>query len=61
MSITLGVKDRTPEMQHPSREIEKDNFRFSKVTQIRTKNDDSLEFKVSKQWEDCVALAVEVS
>ena len=34
----LDLQYRTPEMDYPSREIEKDNFRVSQGTQIRTKN-----------------------
>ena len=36
-------------MEHPSRAIEKDKFRGSQGTQIRAKNDKSLESKLLKQ------------
>ena len=47
-------------MEYPSREIKKDNFRVSQGTQIRTKNMASFEFKVLKQKQHCVAVAVAV-
>ena len=45
-------------MDYPSREIEKDNFRVSQGTQIRTKNKEAFESKVLKQKKHCVAVAV---
>ena len=56
----LGQQCRTPEMEFPSCEIEKDIFRVSQGKQIRTNNKESFESKVLKQKEHCVAVAVAV-
>ena len=56
----LDQQYRTPEMEFLSCEIEKDNFNFSQGKQIRTKNKESLESKVLKQKQHCVAVAVAV-
>ena len=47
-------------MEYPSREIEKDNFRFAQEREIRTKNKEFFESKVLKQKQHCVAAAVAV-
>ena len=47
-------------MWFPSCEIEEDNLRVSHGKQIRTKNKESFEFKVLKQKQLCVAVAVAV-
>ena len=56
----LDQQYRTPEMEYPSREIEKNNFRDSQGKQIRTEDKESFESKVLKQKQHCVAVAVAV-
>ena len=56
----LDLQYTTPEMRFPSCEIEEDNFRFSHGKQIRTKSKEPFEFKVHKQKQFCVAVAVAV-
>ena len=41
----IALQYRTPEMEYPSRGIEKANFRVSQGTEIRTKNKESFESK----------------
>ena len=45
----LDLQYRTPEMDYPSREIEKDNFGVSQGTPIRARNKEAFEFKVLKK------------
>ena len=54
----LDLLYRRPEMEYPSHEIEKGNFRVSQGTEIRTKNKESFQSKVLKQ--NCIAVAVAV-
>ena len=57
----LKLQYRMPEMEYPSREIEKDKFKVSQGTEIRTKNKESFESKVLKQKQHCVAVSVAVT
>ena len=56
----LDLQYRTPEIEFPSCEIEKENLRDSQGKQIRTQNKESFESKVLKQKQHCVAVAVAV-
>ena len=53
----LDQQYRTPEMEFPSCEIEKDIFRVSQGKKIRTKNKESFESKALKQKQRGVAVA----
>ena len=57
---SLDLQYRTPEKWFPSCEIEEDNLRVSHGKQLRTKNNESVESKVLKQKQLCVAVAVAV-